>query len=246
MELLVLTDTQLFPMELPSGATPPTRIGPTLAQNIAFGPSVPGSPWFYSPQNHRSAPPPQEGRIGPTLHSVFREGPSDPGTPWFRPPPIRVAASVPQPTWHYRKPVFEGPAFPGAPWLSTDTIRYGAPPAPAAVTPIYPPPGFVAGPAIPGSPWGLLAMLTTVPNLRPHPATPLPVFPPSSVAAVRTKNYLGRLPDEDSRTRRFSEKLESIINSLMRRGILVQNGINDWTINVANATTGSGVTGTFP
>lgn len=160
------------------------------------------------------------------------------------------AAAAPAGNAFTKPEVTFGPAIPGAPW-GTRRIpqRYGDPPAP----PIPGPPGggnnsakpeVTFGPAFPGAPWGVRNLVE--PNhgqIAPGPR------PPGPVPKAKGLPFLERVPDISgpdglNRLRRHTEKLSSIINSLVGTGQLIQIGPAAWEI-MAMGIVSTGLTGTF-
>jgi hypothetical protein len=77
-----------------------------------------------------------------------------------------------------------------------------------------------------------------------------PGGPPGSASGLP---FLSRVPNPDDpdynrRMARFTEKIHSIVNSLIGQKQLIQTGQSKWEISPAGGTpgTGSGLTGTFP
>ena len=96
---------------------------------------------------------------------------------------------------------------------------------PVVVPQVYPPP-FQGGPLRIG-PW-----------LRnPHPVPPImpPPAPPSPPPSVTDLPYIDRDAGNQTnveRLRRATQKISTILNSLIRQRILVMTGDVDWTLDV--------------
>ncbi len=100
------------------------------------------------------------------------------------------------------------------------------------------------GPPIPDVPWG-------VPGGGAIPAgggtgtEPVPDVPDDDVLQPGTeKPFLPRVPDAETRLRRNTDMSAEILNSLMRRGYLLQDDPRRWKI-VTDAGSTTGLTGTF-
>ncbi len=129
----------------------------------------------------------------------------------------------------YAPEVHAGPPVIGAPWgaprftVSPPLPRI-APVAVAApkVAPLYAP-EITRGPPIPGSPWHGQFPAPTLPS-----APPVIVLPPLPGAAVGSTLRVQKDPEAKQRTRLHMDIVADILNSLIRQGVLLNTGVQQW------------------
>ena len=201
--------------------TPPAA-SPSIAAGLqAYAPIFRGGPFSFGPFN-RMVPNPVPNLSAMPAFPPVLAGPIQ--TPEFKGGPLRGPWQK-RPTPGSQNP--PQPVPPPAPFIQPANI--------------YAPP-FQGGPFNRG-PWGPLHFIPT-PVFRPTP----PVVP-TPAPSNRKLQFINRevgLP-VTSRLRSHTEKVADILNSLIRRGELVQEDDKTWTLDVeaAGGAPGSGLTGTF-
>jgi len=102
-------------------------------------------------------------------------------------------------------------------------------------------------------PWLRVGQILGSPGGGTTVPPPPPPGPPSLSHAGTNKQFIGRDPLVDPRTRQHTERVAVILNSLMRQGQLYVAEDGEWEvavgpgqIEIPDSPGGSGLTGTFP
>lgn len=215
------------------------------APEVRLGPPMFGAPWrtLILPQEESSAygaqtPPGPSPRVYAPEMTL---GPPIRGAPWLARLPVQEEAGLygaptipPPPHELYAPEMTLGPPMRGAPWLWRVQPRegsglYGAPAPPGPAPEAYAP-EVHAGPPLRGAPW--LARLPVPEGGGLLGRVILPGNPGGPSVPASSKPFLPRVQQRDDprRMARFTEKLSSLVNSLIAQGLLVQTGPDDWEL----------------
>jgi len=216
------------------------------SSEIKEGPPMRGAPWVVrvpvaEAGNLRGPIPPPPPPVPPPFMPEVRQGPPMRGAPWlFVLPPAEGSLLFipPAPKPPVYEPEFrEGPPMQGAPWRKKSQdgqFNYQLPPPLPAPSPSVYPTEIFAGPPMRGAPWlGRLPIDegTRLVGLVNVPPVPIPVGP----GRGKNRPFVARVPDvtDERRLGRVTDQVSSILNSLIGQGILVQTGIQVWTLRGA-------------
>lgn len=207
----------------PAPVPAPTQAMPPFTQ----GPPDPSAPWFVlQPVEGFSQAPQTPATSSAVQMPPFTVGP-DPSAPWYPkqtdalvsavgpPPPIPVYPAMP--------PFTEGPPDPSAPWFQLQPVEgfNQAPPTPVTSSAQAMPP-FTVGPD-PSSPFFAPGLFEESPQAPPAPIPPAPTIPGGLPLIARD-------PKQDPRTRRFTEMVGDLLNSLKSQGYIKQDRSGNWQV----------------
>lgn len=135
-----------------------------------------------------------------------------------------------------------GPQIPGAPWQFPPgrfPEETAAPPEPTIENKIP-----KIGPPIPGAPWWAQSLLIIASQPQPIPRPP----PTPGIPGSRVNQLLvPRDPKAPPRSLAHMDIVSAMLNSLIRRGKIVEDGVSEWTLvpDTGDTRTVTGPTGTL-